>query len=82
MHTKRQTCLVVDSVRCNESRCFADLLWSMCVLVFSLRVRSLRLPVEVTVMGWDADFGEWAQLDNLSEIQRQPGFKVKLSAKK
>ena len=54
----------------------------MCVLVFSLRVRSLRLPVEVTVMGWDADFGEWAQLDNLSEIQRQPGFKVKLSAKK
>lgn len=42
------------------------------------------MPVEVTVMGWDADFGEWAQLEesSLSDIARQPGFKVKLTAKK
>jgi hypothetical protein len=44
----------------------------------------LRVPVEVTVLGWDADFGEWAQLEegSLAEIARQPGFKVKLTAKK
>lgn len=42
------------------------------------------MPVEVTVLGWDADFGEWAQLEetSLSEIARHPGFKVRLTAKK
>lgn len=46
--------------------------------------RRLRVPVEVRVLGFDADFGEWAQLEegSISEIARQPGFKVKLTAKK
>lgn len=42
----------------------------------------LRVPTEVTVMGWDADFGEWAQLERLDDIVQQPGLKVKLSAKR
>ena len=58
----------------------------LCFLVLLLGVWGcrLRLPVEVTVMGWDADFGEWAQLEQgqFAEIARQPGFKIKLTAKK